>query len=97
MTVPDIQSWGAEEAERPDGRVTILYGPHVVGRYQAQGVPLAPQASERHGRKANGFGGGLAFPQQGSHLSSPLLSSLTQFNFTGGIRCTFPIPRGNLN
>jgi hypothetical protein len=28
--------------EHLDGRVSILYGPHVVGRYTAQGVPLAP-------------------------------------------------------
>ena len=26
--------------EHLDGRVSILYGPHVVGRYTAQGVPL---------------------------------------------------------
>jgi transposase len=28
--------------EHLDGRVSIVYGPHVVGRYTAQGVPLGP-------------------------------------------------------
>jgi len=31
--------------EHLDGRVSILYGPHVVGRYTAQGVPL-PKGGE---------------------------------------------------
>jgi hypothetical protein len=48
-------------AEHLDGRVTIRYGPHVVGRYTSQGVPLPP-AGERRGRKNGNFGGDLALP-----------------------------------
>lgn len=39
-------------AERLDGRVTTSHGPHVVGRYTAQGAPLAGPSGARSGRAA---------------------------------------------
>ena len=41
-------------AEHLDGRVTISYGPHVVGRYTAQGVPLTGQQRTFPGRRRGG-------------------------------------------
>src|SRR5712692_347858 len=41
-------------AEHLDGRVTISYGPHVVGRYTAQGVPLTGQQRIFLGRRGGG-------------------------------------------
>ncbi len=36
--------------EHLDGQVSIVYGPHVVGRYTAQGVPLEPAGEGRRAR-----------------------------------------------
>lgn len=36
--------------EHLDGRLSVLYGPHVVGRYNAEGRPLQPEVSPRAGR-----------------------------------------------
>jgi transposase len=48
--------------EHLDGHVSIVYGPHVVGRYTAQGVPLASarNGAGRHppGRRKEGLGMG---------------------------------------
>jgi len=41
-------------AEHLDGRVTLSYGPHVVGRYTAQGVPLTGQQRTFPGRRRGG-------------------------------------------
>jgi transposase len=41
-------------AEHLDGGVTISYGPHVVGRYTAQGVPLTGQQRTFPGRRRGG-------------------------------------------
>jgi transposase len=38
-------------AEHLDGQVTISYGPHVVGRYTAQGAPLSGQATASPARR----------------------------------------------
>ncbi len=46
-------------AEHLDGRVTISHGPHVVGRYTAQGVPLAGQPQVR---REGGLGAKLSRP-----------------------------------
>jgi transposase len=32
--------------EHLDGRLSVLYGPHVLGRYNAEGRPLQPEASK---------------------------------------------------
>lgn len=50
-------------AEHLDGEVTISYGPHIVGRYPAQGMARERAASRLGQRKPNGFGGGLALPR----------------------------------
>jgi hypothetical protein len=39
--------------EHLDGRVTIVYGPHVVGRYSASGEVLAPSEKARAPRCGN--------------------------------------------
>ncbi len=36
--------------EHLDGTSTLTYGPHVVGRYNAQGWPLLPETGRRSGR-----------------------------------------------
>jgi hypothetical protein len=41
-------------SEHLDGQVTISYGPHVVGRYSAQGLPLAGQPRTVAARRALG-------------------------------------------
>jgi hypothetical protein len=37
--------------EHLDGTLTATYGPHVLGRYNAQGLPLLPEASPRRRRQ----------------------------------------------
>jgi hypothetical protein len=34
-----------------DGTLTVTYGPHIVGRYNAQGLPLLPEAARRRRRE----------------------------------------------
>ena len=40
--------------EHLDGEVSIVYGPHVVGRYRAQGEPLGPARKSPGGRRRAG-------------------------------------------
>jgi transposase len=42
--------------EHLDGQVSIVYGPHVVGRYTAQGVPLEPAGKGRRPRGGDAIG-----------------------------------------
>ncbi len=57
-------------SEHLDGRVTISYGPHVVGRYTAQGAPLAGPLRTSPGRRR---GGSLALTSVA--LRAPSLSA----------------------
>ena len=43
--------------EHLDGLVSIRYGPHVVGRYQADGTPLAAQSQSKSEPDSRGKGG----------------------------------------
>jgi transposase len=36
--------------EHLDGRLSVGYGPHVVGRFSSEGIPLLPLAPKRRGR-----------------------------------------------
>jgi transposase len=42
--------------EHLDGQVSIVYGPHLVGRYTAQGVPLQPAGEGRRPRGGAAIG-----------------------------------------
>src|ERR1700678_2165675 len=55
--------------EHLDTTVSIRFGPHVVGRYRADGQPAAPSKLQPESRRKDGPGGAVENANQGSHRS----------------------------
>ena len=74
--------------EHLDGTVSIRYGPHVLGRYAADGQPLQRKAkpSKESGGK-DGVGGNRGKPQTGFPRFPPPLGNPQQQGFPLSHRC----------
>jgi len=51
--------------EHLDGQVSIVYGPHVVGRYTSQGMPLEGAPGWTEGGRRGGQAGGIGYVPAG--------------------------------
>ena len=85
--------------EHPDGTLSVGYGPHVVGRFNAQGLPLLEKARRRRrkavekprrGKPKAGFPLRLEIPHKArdSHFPTATATAVSKFNFgSGQITC----------